>query len=227
MIEAVSHLARQGPLRIIEGILNGTCNYVLDQLSQGVELPEAIALARACGIAEANPALDLDGTDAAHKLVILARVGFGNPEITVDERTGINAVDSSAVRRAASMGKIVRLVAFLRREDRRLTARVAPSLLDRDHPLAQVRGQNNALLVETASGQRHFLHGKGAGRWPTAEAIIADLMTLIRAHRRSFRHVKPSQSPQSNQQACPSARAMAESASHPVLEPRNSSGACS
>lgn len=183
MLEILEHQARRTPVRSVSGILNGTCNFILDETGHGVQFLNALAKAQESGLAEADPSLDLDGTDAAEKLVLIARTASGTdfPSLALDY-TGI--LDQSCRERVN--GHVMRLVAMAEITMDGVSAKVEPRLLPPDHLFAQIRGESNCLLIELANGQSLFLHGKGAGRWPTTEAVFADLLTLNR-HRQALR----------------------------------------
>jgi homoserine dehydrogenase len=165
-LETVRRLS--GPLQSLSGVLNGTCNFVLDELERGVSFREAVEAAQRAGYAEQDPTLDLDGTDAAQKLVVLARAAFGNAP-PLARKIGIQGLSSRLVRAARARGNAIRLVASCTRE----RAEVAPCELPLSHPLAGCAGAENRLLVDNL-----LLRGAGAGRWPTAQAVIADLLDL-------------------------------------------------
>ena len=162
-----------GEVRSFSGILNATSNYVLDSIASGLAPDEAVRAAQREGYAEADPTLDLDGTDAAQKLVILARAAFGR-EVRVEKR-GIEALDPARVREARAEGLAVRLVASC---GEGLRAEVAPVALPFAHPLGETAGAENRLVVERHGGPPIFLSATGAGRWPTAEAVLADLFDV-------------------------------------------------
>jgi homoserine dehydrogenase len=178
-LETARRAASLGPIRSIAGVLNGTCNFVLDRLAEGSSFAGAVKLARDAGYAEADPTLDVDGSDAAQKLSLLAREAFGEslPWRGISRR-GIDTVDERAVAEAARRGRRVRLVASCERGPEGLKASVQPLELPPDHPLARPRGAGNALAVELRSGEILSLEGRGAGRWPTTEAVLADLHDL-------------------------------------------------
>src|SRR5215207_4214531 len=181
-LETVKRLRERGRIKGLAGVLNGTTNFVLDLLAAGEDFDSAVRAAQAAGFAEADPTLDLDGTDAAQKLVILARRAFG-VGIDVDEvrRVGLHRVDPARVRAARAEGLAVRLVASCRvNEGGGLEASVVPAELPLSHPLATTEGAENRLLVETEAGECHLVVGRGAGRWPTTEAVLADLFDLRR-----------------------------------------------
>jgi len=160
-------------------VLNGTCNFVLDRCAAGASFAEAVALARDAGYAEADPTLDLDGSDAAQKLSLLIREAFGAtlPWESIP-RKGIDALEERDLPRAARRGRRVRLVASCERSGDGLRARVEPLELPPDHPLARPSGAGNVLAIELADGSVTTIEARGAGRWPTTEAVLADLHDL-------------------------------------------------
>ena len=171
-LETVKNIRATGPISRVTGVLNGTTNFVLDEVANGVSLSEAIKSAQARGYAEANPQFDLDGTDAAQKLILIAREAFGvDLEFGEIRRDGIENVSTNSSR-------TVRLLADCRRTETGLEASVGPVELDSDHPLASVTGVGNRLLIHSVNGRVWSVSGHGAGRWPTAEAIVADLIDL-------------------------------------------------
>jgi homoserine dehydrogenase len=145
---------------------------VLNEMSRGVSLPEAIKAAQQLGYAEANPQFDLDGTDAAQKLILIAREAFGvDLPFSSISRTGIEKV-------SINDGQTVRLLADCRLTEIGLEASVGPVALTSDHALADVNGSGNKLLIYSTSGRVWTVSGRGAGRWPTTEAVVADLFDL-------------------------------------------------
>jgi homoserine dehydrogenase len=178
-LEAVRRAAARGTVQSIAGVLNGTCNFVLDRCASGATFTEAVALARDAGYSEADPTLDLDGSDAAQKLSLLAREAFGVdlPWESIPRR-GIADLDERAPAEALRRGRRVRLVAAAERVDGALRASVRPVDLSPDHPFTWTAGAENALVVQLADGERIELAARGAGRWPTTEAVMADLFDL-------------------------------------------------
>jgi homoserine dehydrogenase len=186
VLETVRLAKEGGEIESVEGVLNGTTNFVLDGIADGLSTAEAVREAQRHGFAEADPTTDLDGSDAAHKLVLAAREAFGveiRPE-DVDRR-GILELDAGAVRLARVSGSVVRLVASCRRTERGVEATVRPRVLAADHALAGVRREENRLIVTRKDGAVLTASGKGAGRWPTAEAVVADVLDLWRDGRRA------------------------------------------
>jgi homoserine dehydrogenase len=175
-LETVSRARRFGPLHSIAGVLNGTTNFILDQLASGSDLAGAISAAQRNGFAERDPQLDLNGTDAAQKLVLLARAAF-------DVDLPLNSIKQQGIQDLTpnqNSGHVIRLVAECRRESHGFTATVSPVELPFDHPLASVSGVENRLLIESQTGRSWDVCGSGAGRWPTTEAVLADLFDLWR-----------------------------------------------
>jgi homoserine dehydrogenase len=179
-LEAVRRAAAGEKIHSIAGVLNGTCNFVLDRCAAGASFAEAVTLAREEGFAETDPTLDLDGSDAAQKLSLLAREAFGAdlPWESIPRR-GIADLDERAPAEALRRGRRIRLVATAERVSGGLRASVQPVDLSPDHPCAWTEGAGNALVVQLASGGRITLAARGAGRWPTTEAVMADLYDLV------------------------------------------------
>lgn len=180
-LETVRQARETGRISALSGVLNGTTNFILDQLEAGADFSTSFRATQEAGYAEADPRLDLDGTDAAQKLIILAREAFGTSLPLADiSREGIDQLDYSLVRAAREKNRRVRLVASCRRTAGGLEASVKPVELSQSHPLAASVGAENRLLVETENECHFFASGKGAGRWPTTEAVVADLLDLSR-----------------------------------------------
>ena len=168
----------RGPVSSIEGVLNGTSNFVLGLLAEGRPLEDAVAEARALGYAEADPTDDLSGLDAARKLSLIAREAFGIALKAEDiPRPGVAAV---AGWRPGNDGKAGRLIARVHSTAEGCAARVDLVSVGAEHPLAQCRGANNAVVITLGGGRTIELQGRGAGRWPTAESVMGDLLELWR-----------------------------------------------
>ncbi len=171
----------------IRGILNGTCNFILSRMeSDGLPLEAALREAQALGFAEAEPSQDLSGRDAACKLLLLARHGFGEWfDLSEVHCRGIDRMPPSMMADAAAAGEVVRLVAEAGRSDGRITLRVAPVRISAGDPLYAVRGVTNAVILETDFAGTLSFTGPGAGGDATASALYADLVqvALARAGR--------------------------------------------
>jgi len=166
----------------LSGILNGTSNYILSKMeTEGLDFAAALAQAQELGFAEADPTLDIDGQDAAHKLVILIRLAYGAEyPYTALPVQGIRGIDQLDIRFAREFGYHIRLLGTVRAEDGCLQAGVFPTLIRNSALLAQVSGAFNAIRVVGDAVESLFFHGKGAGAMPTASAVVGDLLTLAR-----------------------------------------------
>ena len=170
----------------VYGILNGTCNYILTAMEQnGADFGETLAEAQRLGFAEADPAFDIDGVDAAHKLAILAALAFGAQlDFAGVEIEGIRRVRAVDIAQADALGYVIRLIGVGDVEQGAggpmLLQRVRPCLVAKDHPLAPITGPTNAVVVEGNFSGRLLFQGAGAGDGPTASAVVADLIDLAR-----------------------------------------------
>ncbi|WP_233551065.1 homoserine dehydrogenase [Amnibacterium setariae] len=176
-------------VRRILGIVNGTTNFVLDRMDEHDDtLEEALADATRHGYAEADPSGDVSGTDAAHKAAILAGLAFHTrvPLASVPVE-GIERITRDQIRASRETGHVVKLLAICERltgpdGKEAVSARVHPALLPRRHPLASVRGANNAVYVEAESAGSLMFYGAGAGGPETASAVLGDLVSAARRH---------------------------------------------
>lgn len=159
------------------GILNGTTNYILTQMETGMAYADALAQAQALGYAEPDPSGDVDGWDAAAKVLILSNMLYNNPLTLPDlSVTGISAITLADVQQAQRDGKRWKLIAEITPDG----GNVAPMLLSADDPLASVGGATNAITYQTELLGDVTLIGAGAGRIETAFAILADVLSLIK-----------------------------------------------
>jgi homoserine dehydrogenase len=178
-LETIERAGLNGPIRRFRGVLNGTCNFVLDQLATGATFATAVRLAQEKGYAEEDPKLDLEGIDAAQKLILLARAAFAvSLPLTSVQVEGICAVNSELVSEVRERNKTLRLVAECAQQNGQVVARVAPVELPLTDPLSQVSGVENRLVVEPEGGEPIIVSGTGAGRWPATEAVMADLFAI-------------------------------------------------
>lgn len=184
VVEAARRVAEAGGVESIEGVLNGTTNFVLDRLAEGVSFGDAVKLAQALGFAEADPSADLDGLDAANKLAVLARAAFGEALGPASvQRRGIRGITPEAAAEARRAGGAVRLVARLSRRGGALVAEVGPAALPAGHALAGARDERNIAVIRGVGGELVTVSGRGAGRWPTAESVIGDLFEILESPR--------------------------------------------
>lgn len=179
-LETVRRVTADRPVRLITGVLNGTSTFVLERRGEGLSHGAAVTAAQLAGFAEADPALDLDGSDAAQKLALLAREAFGqSPPWQRIPRRGIEDIEDHVLAEAVRWGAAVRLVATCEVRPEGLRASVRPLELDAADLLARTTGAGNALRIETADGAVVEVAAAGAGRWPTTEAVMADLFDLV------------------------------------------------
>lgn len=162
----------------ISGILNGTTNVVLEKVSAGESLADAIAFAQREGFAEADPTRDLSGEDAEDKLRVLAWLAFGVDPVSLEvERRGINAETAAWAASAALQGDRVKLIASVHRENDRIIAKVVPELVRGDEAWAAVHGPSNRIVIESESARALVLLGPGAGGRATAGAVYGDIFS--------------------------------------------------
>lgn len=169
-------------IRSMVGILNGTCNYILTQISQdGVAFDMALRDAQSAGYAEADPTLDIEGLDAAHKLAILSALAYGSP-INFDDIyiEGISAITPLDIEFAAEFGYCIKLLAISKRIADTIETRVHPTMIPQGNILSSVAGSLNAVTVEGHAVGDLFLSGYGAGMMPTASAVLSDVVDLAR-----------------------------------------------
>jgi len=166
----------------IYAIINGTTNYILTQMTQkGMSFAEALAGAQAQGFAEADPTLDVQGIDAAHKLAILVRFAFGGRVKFSDIYSeGITQISSDDIAFAKEFGYVIKLLAIAKKTKDGVEARVQPTLLPKTHILANVNQSFNAVMLRGDEVGDVMFYGRGAGAHPTASAIVADLVDIAK-----------------------------------------------
>ena len=173
-------------IRHLFGILNGTTNYILTRMTRdGLPFPTALAEAQTAGYAEADPTLDVEGLDAAHKLILLPALAYGTlPTLESIHVEGITELTPEDIEFARELGYVIKLLAVSARdEEGRLEARLHPAMLPQTHLLAEISGPLNAVLISGHAVGDVLLTGAGAGMMPTASSVLADLMDLARADR--------------------------------------------
>ena len=169
-------------IRSVAGILNGTCNYILTVMRErGREFAEVLADAQKLGYAEADPAFDVDGIDAAHKLAILAALAFGRPvDFAAVHVEGIRRISALDIAFAGELGYRIKLLGLARQTEAGIETRVHPCMVPAGAPIARVDGVFNAVVAEGDFVGRVMLEGRGAGAGPTASAVVADLIDIAR-----------------------------------------------
>ena len=169
-------------IKSIHAIINGTTNYILTRMARDrIDFREALMEAQQRGYAEVDPTNDIDGTDAAYKLAVLATLAFHSTVRAEDVyREGISRLQAQDFRYAHELGYAIKLLAIARLERDAIQARVHPTLIPQEHMLAKVDGVFNAIEVEGDLTGRVLFHGMGAGREPTTSAVIADVVEIAR-----------------------------------------------
>lgn len=182
IIRAIEQSLASDEILSIRGIINGTSNYILTEMSErGLDFAVALASAQQSGYAEADPSLDINGGDAAHKLAILATLAFGvrvHPEHIATE--GIDVVDAHDIQYAKGFGFAIRPMAVASRVDGALDLRVHPALVPLENPLAHITGALNAVSVTGERVGTCLLSGPGAGAGPTATSVVSDVIDVSR-----------------------------------------------
>jgi homoserine dehydrogenase len=165
-------------IKSMYGILNGTCNYILTRMErEGLDFDAVLADAQKLGYAETPPDLDIDGIDTAHKAVVLASLAYGAP-VSMDAFTieGIRGLSHREIEYADELGYRIKLLAAIREVNGEIEMRVEPSFVPKKHLLASVHDSYNAVFVEGDIVGSTLYYGRGAGRLPTASAVIGDIM---------------------------------------------------
>jgi homoserine dehydrogenase len=177
IMHTLEHGLAGNEILALYGVLNGTCNYILSRMgAEGLTYEQALMEAREMGYAEADPTYDVQGIDAAIKLVILANTIWGNgTQLSDIDRTGIDLLTPDALRLAENQGCTIRLIAEA--IPRKQILRVSPRIIEKNHPLV-IEGTLNALTLETDMAKEITLIGRGAGSVETASAIIGDLLFI-------------------------------------------------
>ena len=178
IITNISQCLSANQITSLNGILNGTSNYIITRMDlEGTHYDDAVKEAQNLGFAEADPAFDVDGTDAAQKLAILAHLAFGARVHWSDiPKRGIDTLKDLDLKYAKQLGYRIKLIGLSRSTPEGLQAVVGPMLVKAGTPLAEVRANYNAVSVDGDAVGPVFYHGQGAGQMPTASAVVADLI---------------------------------------------------
>ena len=166
----------------IAGIINGTSNFILSEMrDKGAGFGTALKEAQRRGYAEADPTFDVEGVDAAHKLTIMAAIGFGVPmQFKAAYTEGISRLTQEDIRYAEELGYRIKLLGITKRKERGIELRVHPTLIPARRLIANVEGVMNAILVKGDAVGQTMYYGAGAGAEPTASAVVADLVDVAR-----------------------------------------------
>lgn len=182
IIKAVREGLAGNRIEWIAGIINGTGNYILTEMrDKGSDFADVLADAQRLGYAEADPAFDVDGTDAAHKLTILAAIAFGIPlQFKKVYTEGITGITNQDVEVAQELGYRIKHLGIAKRTDKGIEMRVHPTLIPKRRLIANVNGVMNAVLINADAVGTTLYYGPGAGAEPTASAVVADLVDVVR-----------------------------------------------
>jgi homoserine dehydrogenase len=184
-IKALAEGLAGNRIRRVMGVMNGTCNYILTRMEDaGLPYEAVFEEARALGYLEADPRLDVDGIDAAHKLAILAALAFGT-RVRFDavQIEGIGRVRIEDIRHAGELGYRIKLLGVAQMTGRGLEQRMTPCLVPAASALGQLRGATNMVVLEGEAAGQIVLRGAGAGAGPTASAVVADVIDIARGNR--------------------------------------------
>ncbi|OOE12830.1 homoserine dehydrogenase [Fictibacillus arsenicus] len=184
IIRSISQLLQVNDILSVEAILNGTSNYILSNMREkGLTFEEVLRKAQELGYAEADPVNDVEGFDAFYKLMILSELSFGSsPNWDEVERKGITEVSSEQIEVFSRWGFKVKHLARIKSDRGHFTASVKPVLVDAEHPLYGVEDVQNAIMVETSLAGKVTVQGAGAGKLPTASAMVEDLTYVLQGH---------------------------------------------
>lgn len=173
-------------IRAIYGIINGTSNFILSKMTdEGVEFSDALREAQALGYAEADPTLDIEGIDTAHKLTILSTLAYGIPlSFNAVHIEGITKITAQDISFAGELGYKVKLLAIAKEVDGEIELRVHPTMLPKDYLIAKVDGPFNAIYVDGDATGSTLYYGRGAGSVPTGSAVVSDIADIARNIRK-------------------------------------------
>jgi homoserine dehydrogenase len=182
IIRAIKEGFTADNIQSVYGIVNGTCNYILSKMSdEGRPFNEVLKEAQSLGFAEANPSLDIDGIDSAHKVAILASLAFG-VKVDFDKvyTEGISKITPIDINFAREFGYRIKLLAITKRSGNEIEVRVHPTMVKEDNPISKVNGVLNAIEVTGDAVGENMLIGRGAGDMPTGSAVVGDVIDISR-----------------------------------------------
>ena len=183
ILRAITESFASDNIQKVMGIVNGTTNFMMTKMDkEGYSYDEALALAQELGFAEKNPTSDVDGLDAARKMVILARLAFGTNDVTLDDVavTGIRNVSINDIKLANRLGYKIKLIGTAEKIDDSVNVEVGPVFVPESHPLASVNNEMNAVFVAGEALGETMFYGAGAGELPTATAVVSDVMNIAK-----------------------------------------------
>lgn len=180
VIKSITEGLAGNQINVLYGIINGTCNYILTEMRKNnYSFAEAVAAAQKSGFAESDPTLDINGMDSAHKLAILISLTMGKFIALSDIHTeGITDISHLDIENAEHLGLTIKLLAIAKKVNDQIEARVHPTLISQDHPLAAINGVYNALLIQADPLGHILISGEGAGQMSAASGVVSDLINL-------------------------------------------------
>lgn len=179
VIRAIYDGLMANKINALYGIVNGTCNYILTaMIEQGKSYDDVLKEAQAAGLAEADPTLDVNGMDSAHKLAILSSLAFAaHCDLEKIPVMGIDKLTLKDIQFGQEMGYTIKLLAMAERSDKGISLQVRPSFISKNHPLAWVGGAFNAVSIYANQVGHTMYYGRGAGGSPTASAVVSDIIS--------------------------------------------------
>ncbi|WP_035423951.1 homoserine dehydrogenase [Bacillus sp. UNC438CL73TsuS30] len=193
IIQTLRQLLQVNRVKQIQGIVNGTSNFILTEMREKKQsFADALRLAQEKGFAEADPTNDVEGFDAFYKLMVLSRVAFGNaPNWKAVERVGITSITSELIETADQLGFRFKHVVSIQKDGDTLIGSVRPVLVSKSHPFYHVEGVENAVNIYSDIVGRITLQGPGAGMFPTASAVIEDLVYVSQSNHKNKLQTNP------------------------------------
>ncbi len=182
IIRSIKEAFVANQIQAIEGIMNGTANYILSKMSDGDhDFDTVLKEAQDKGYAEADPTFDIEGIDSAHKIAVLTRLAYGTP-VSLDDIyvQGISSISSLDIKCAHEFGYRIKLLAISKFDGKAIDIRVHPAMIPEDKPMANVNGVLNAIMVCDDLMEENILVGHGAGALPTGSAVVADVVEIAR-----------------------------------------------
>ncbi|HEX5032712.1 MAG TPA: homoserine dehydrogenase [Candidatus Eisenbacteria bacterium] len=197
VLQSLDHGLRTERFELLVGILNGTTNYILSTMErEGRDFAEALEAARKLGFAESDPSLDLSGADTAQKLTILVRRAFpASIEPSSIPTEGIVGMELEDLRQADRFGYVAKLLGIAMRTPGGLDVRVHPAFIPKRYLLASVRDEFNGIYLRGEASGSMMLYGKGAGAFPTAQAVLGDVLALAKERSRAGAPARPARRP--------------------------------
>ncbi|MFZ5986479.1 MAG: homoserine dehydrogenase [Bacillota bacterium] len=182
IIRPLNRCLAANEIHSITGILNGTTNYILSQMKrEGKDFDVALKEAQKNGYAEADPTADIEGHDACRKIAILSSIAYNEfIDYKKIHTEGITRISLTDMKYAESMNSTIKLIAMSEKIGNKVTARVSPALVSKNHPLSNVEDVFNAIVIEGDAIGEAMFYGRGAGKLPTASAVVADVIEIVK-----------------------------------------------